>query len=447
MIQMIRTWLNSFFTESKSRMFFERCRDSEGNMLTEEDILFMDGTQLEKGEVKDLKVLTEEENGEVFEAKDSKVIPIFDEAGNFPIAIKKDDHLYYLKVSKQTGEVLPMHAGCCEVLSVILIGGPSAGKTVYFLELIDSMFHDMLARDTTCSFSDDLPINSGRRTRYEEAKRSMKSEHILPPPNRRSESVEPYFFYVQCQDEDKARRVLLRLDDIDGEQCTEMEWESKIFHSNIFMIAIGADELLAAERGEDVQYTKVVSRFLPRLKALRQDGEYEVRVMITKCDLLDFDNPYLQEAAENSVEIKNGKLLQTVHGKGFDYEVFSKRSRCVREYLKNECPNFYRNLTNAIPAERLEFCMIASIGEDCKEGKYKNLNPYFIDEPILSILAKEGLYPVAVPGKRPEEVKIKPVIGGTEKFRKAVSKFKNILEIPEEEYDEDYVCKEECKEE
>ena len=442
-----RTWMDTFLIDGKSKISYQKLCDSEGNPLEEEDILFADENLMTGKQTLEVWGLDSRDEENFLTLDMEGVIPVFDEAGNFPIALKtRDGHLAYLKVSRKTKEVLPIHAGCCPVLSVIFIGAPSAGKTVHFLQLCDPAFHDMLARNTTCSFEDDLPSDAVRRKRYEEARADMKNKKILPEPNRKGEVILPYYFYVQHREGEETRRVLLRLDDIDGEQCTNMEWESKIFQSNIFIITIGADELLAAERGAEVQYTRVVKQLLPRLKVLRQDGEYEVRVMITKCDLLDFTNPYLEPASENSIELKGGKIRQTAHETGFDNQVFNKRSRCIQNYLRKECSNFYNNLTNAIPAEKLDFCMVASIGEECKDHRYEHFNPMFIDEPLLSILAKEGLYPVEVPPERPEEEEIKSTVkSATQKFYDVIDRFKDFMGLPDE-YD-DFIADKEDDEE
>lgn len=430
-----RAWLDTFLIDGKSKISYQKLCDSEGNPLEEDDILFADENLMTGKQTLDVWGLAGRDEEDFLTLDMEGVIPVFDETGNFPIALKtRDGHLAYLKVSRKTKEVLPIHAGCCPVLSVIFVGAPSAGKTVHFLQLCDPAFHDMLARNTTCSFEDDLPSDAVRRKRYEEARADMKNNKILPEPNRKGEVILPYYFYVQHREGEETRRVLLRLDDIDGEQCTNMEWESKIFQSNIFIITIGADELLAAERGEEVQYTRVVKQLLPRLKVLRQDGEYEVRVMITKCDLLDFTNPYLEQASENSIELKDGKIRQTAHETGFDYQVFKKRSRCIQSYLRKECSNFYNNLINAIPAEKLDFCMVASIGEECKDHRYEHFKPMFIDEPILSILAKEGLYPVEVQGERPEEAETESAVKSAgRKVSSILERFKGIMWIEEED--------------
>lgn len=422
MREKIKTILDSILIERKSSIAYTKFRDSDGNLLEINDIGFADQKLVTGKQTLEAWGILEEEEEDYLSLDMKDIVPVFDEAGNFPRALKTNDgRLAYLKVSKKTGEVLPIHAGSCPMLSVIFVGPPSAGKTVHFLQLCDPAFHDMLARNTTCSFEDDLPSDAPRRKRYEEARINFKN-HILPPPNRRSEIILPYYFYVQNKEEGKARRALLKLEDIDGEQCTNMDWDSKIFQSRFFVITIGADEILAGEKGDEVQYTKVVSQLLPRLKVLREDGDYEVLVLITKSDRLDFENEHLKPGMDNSIELKNGKWKQRIHDKGFDYEAFEQRSECVQDYLKEECPNFYNKLVNAIPSGRLSFCMIASVGEECKDGRFENYKPFCIDEPILSILAKEGLYPIAIRGKRLEEAEIESVVNES---RKKAQSFKD----------------------
>ena len=403
---MRKKWKDFWETNNQSRITYVEFCDSAGNKLKKEDILFTDEKFIKKEQEIDTWEMEEEEVKYVT-VEEEGITPIFDETGNFPIALETEDgHRVYLKISNETEEILPIHAGCCPSLNVIFIGAPSAGKTVHFLQLCDPAFHDMLARGTTCSFQDDMPADDERRQRYEEARKNMKDKKILPEPNRRGEVIVPYYFYVQSQTGDETRRALLRLEDIDGQQCTEMEWESKIFNSNIFIIAIGADELLANERDEEVQFTKVVRQLLPRLRVLRPDGDYEILVMITKCDLLNFENVNLKAATENTIVMDGNKIRQRVHGEGFDYRVFNERSQCIQDYLEDECPSFLQNLRYAIPDEKLNFCMIASIGEECIDNRFERYNPMFIDEPILSILVKEGLYPLKAQRERSEEVKV-----------------------------------------
>ena len=60
----------------------------------------------------------------------------------------------------------------------------------------------------------------------------------------------------------------------------------------------------------------------------------------------------------------------------------------------------------------------------------------FIDEPILSILAKEGLYPVEVPRERPAEEEAGGAVkSARQKFYDAVDRFKDFMGLSDE-YDD-----------
>lgn len=388
--------------ESEYKMSYVPYRDGEGNMLKSDEIIFTNKAGYE--------ALQKKEKNQIYTVHTPGVVLRYDDAGNFPIALSTESgELLYLKISKKTGEILPIHAGCCPVLSVIYTGAPSAGKTVSTLQMTDPAFHDMVARKTYCSIEDDLPSAAPKRMNYEEARRKFKREHIMPEPTKRNEILQPYVYYVQYGEKGKEKRVLLKIEDIDGQQCTEMTWDSKIFQSNYLVLTIGADEIVSGENGLDVQYSRVVDQLIPRLRVLRQDKDYEILVMLTKSDCLDRENPYLKNAFVNSIECIDGKMKQLAHEEGFDYSIFNKRSKCIENYVSDVCPNLYNKLINALPKENITFSMIASVGEKCIDNHFETYNPFCIDEPILSLLAKAGMYPIKVGDVRPKEEKVESI--------------------------------------
>lgn len=414
----MKVW-DTIFEKPTNRLAYIRYKDSGGNELAEEEIIFTNEESFQGKQT--LEVWGEDaKQTEFYTVSSPGVELIFDEAGNFPIAIiSPEGEPMYLKVSAKTGEVLPIHAGCCKSLDIIYTGPPQAGKTVNILQMSDPSFHDAIARDTRCSFTDDLPSQSMARRRYEKAGMNLK-KHILPEPTRKGEFIMPYVYYVTYIDESgEKRHILVRLQDVDGDQCVDMSWKSKIIPYDYFFLTIGADELIAGEKGLPVQYTKVVDQLIPRLRVLRRRADYEMVVIISKADLLDRQNPFLADAFDNSIALIDGRMHQTIHGKGFDYETFNRRGECVRAYLRDQCPNFYNKLLHAVPQKHITFCMMASIGEEgssCvdengnEEKSFKNYKPFCIDEPILSVLAKQGMYPIAVHSEMPKEEKVQ---GGT----------------------------------
>lgn len=373
---------------TKDQLDYYPFTDSGGNKLKSNEILFCFEEESEKQIVEIWG--EEEEKQEVLTIDSPNVSYVFDESGNFPIALRTEDGSYAsLKKSAKTGEILPYHAGCCALKSLIAVGPSASAKTVYTLQLTDPSFHDALAGGTELSLEDDLPPQAPGKQKYEKERDEFKSK-ILPEPSRCKDTIN-FFYYVRYG----GKSILLKIEDIDGEHCLKTKLDSKIFNSNYLILTVGADELMASKRGEEVIYPKVLDGILPKLRVLRDKKDYEILVMITKSDCLDPEHPFLKDAYENSICVNDGRVEQITHMNGFNYEAFQKRSRCVQHYLKKECPNFYNKLTNNVSEEKLTFCMIASVGEECVDNHFENYKPFCIDEPILSILTRAGMYPVA----------------------------------------------------
>lgn len=388
----------------ESHLFYIDYTDSAGNRLKANEIYFVDEESFQGRQT--LEIWGEDtKRAERYTVDSPGVEYIFDDSGNFPIAlISPEGKRLYLKVSAKSGEVLPIHAGSCKCLEIIYVGPISAGKTVSILQMSDPAFHDAVSRGTNCSFEDDLPVQSRARLRYERARKDLKN-HILPEKTKHGEYILPYVYYFTCTEGANKRHILIRLQDIDGESCVNMSWKSKILPYDYFFFTIGADELLAGEH----QYAKVIDQLLPRLRVFRRAADYKMVVIVSKADLLDRENPYLKDAFENSVIVQeDGKIYQIVHGEGFDYKAFIQREESVRSYLKDECPGFYNKLLNAVPERNITFCMTATIGESGDSSHhFEKYNPFCVDEPLCSVLAEEGMYPVAVyPEGHPEIEKV-----------------------------------------
>lgn len=408
--------LNSIFENTEQMISYIPYKDSEGNELKADEIFFTNEEGFQGQQT--LEVWEEDadaEQTELYTINSPGVEYVFDSSGNFPIAlISPKGERMYLKISGKTGEILPTHAGCCKSLDIIYTGASHTGKTVNILQMSNSSFHDAIARHTNCSFEDDLPFQSEARRRYEKAGNDLK-KHILPEPTRRGECIMPYVYYFTYTDKfNKERRhVLVRLQDIDGEQCVDMSWKSKIIPYDYFFLMIGADELIEGEKEQAGQYTKVADQLIQKLRVFREQ-EYEVIVIISKADLLDKENPYLKEAfTDNSISMVDEKMYQTVHDRGFNYDVFNRREKSIERFLEEKCPNFCNTLKNVVPEENITFCMIASIGESGDENKtFEQYTPFCVDEPILSVLVKQGMYPISVYDQAPEEESVKSGTNG-----------------------------------
>lgn len=397
--------------KNERNLFYISYTDSAGNKLDANEIYFIDEENFQSKQT--LEIWDEDtRNAEYYTVDSPGVEYIFGDSDNFPIAlISPEGKRLYLKVSAKSREVLPIHAGCCRSLDIIYTGAPGAGKTVSILQMSDTAFHDAVSRNTNCSFEDDLPVQSRARQRYEKALENLKKRHLLPPATKRGEYILPYVYYATYTDPSgEKRHMLLRLQDVDGESCVNMEWHSKILPYDYFFLTISAEELLTG----GYQYAKVADLLIPRLRVFRSSQEYHMVVIISKADLLfDKENPYLEDAFENSVTVQeDGRIYQTIHEEGFDYERFMHREEAIRAYLKDECPSFYNKLLNAVPERNITFCMTAAIGENGdSDSHFETYSPFSIDEPLCLVLADAGMYPVAACPEGPEMETVKGGFG------------------------------------
>lgn len=373
--------------------------DDRGNVLKPDEIEFL--------RVPDELLLDDTEDLEVRTIASADVNPPDDMEENFPDVLYDADHnLYRLKRSKKTGELLPMHAGQFPMLSLIFIGPAAAGKTLYFLQLSSESFKHAVAAYTGVSIFNDMPDEMESFQKNSE-KCQQFMEYQLPEPTKRGEDVPPIYFRIHNQE--KNNDILMKLKDIDGEACCNMQWEdSKIFHHDYLILMIPADDITASGQTVENISQKVLEQLMKRLPVLRREQDYELLVVITKADRLKSQENRLKSVFENSIHAeKDFRLIQDTHAKGFNFETFKNKNSEIQAFMEEEVPNLYNEIRSIVPKEHLAFFMIASIGEEC-EDTFESYQPLNIDEPFLYILAREGIYPTAVQG---EQLKTEEVAG------------------------------------
>lgn len=381
--------------------------DNAGNHLEEEDILFTDEENYyklkEQGSLDDVIFYT---------VSSPDITAIYDDTRIFPEAVKTSDGKRFpIKVSKYTHELLPKHAGSAELLDIVLAGPPSSGKTITTLEYSDPYFHNMLASQTNLSIQDDLPLTVNE---YEVLAKTFFMEHRIPAITRENAHIDPYIFYLSYTPDDsnnsEIHRLLLRLQDVDGEATLKPERLHKIsFHNNI-IVMIGANDILNENYTTDLKTTDAsqnntrryknffdsINNLITELYSRDDRSSCKLLFVITKADLLfNEEDLYL----ENSMKIDDdGKMTQTIHAQGFDFKSFKQRSDSLKIYLKKHNPNFYNTLRNNFTENQVNFSLIANIGcEPDEDDVFETLNPFAIDEPLLYLLSKLNFYPTLTP--------------------------------------------------
>ena len=438
--------ISKIFEPPKNRNAYIPCNDSEGNVLNEEDIQFTDTAGFRGRR----SMIWDEDDDETYTVLSDNVEAVYDDAGNFPISLKttdKNSRDLPIKISAYTGEILSIHSGCCPIIDLIFTGPPGAGKTVAALMVNSSLFKDCIASNARCSFSDDLPLVSPASKRYKRMERELFAEGQLPPPTAKGELIVPYQYYLTAKINEKSRHRILRIHDIDGESCLDIDWKNrKMLACTHFVLLVPADELLSKAAGRTAYYEQVLNEVLPKIRALKSD-DFKLKVVISKADLLDPKDFYLAGALENSVRMSNGKLHKITHKKGFDKEAYNDRSQSVEAFLQAEAPNFYWSLVNQVDKSKLSFGLLSTLGcrPDEENNTYSELNPMFVDELIIPYLAEEGIYPYKVSEDEDEEYEEDEEGEETEKkgfwerFQESdkAKKFLKSMLLDLEEYEED----------
>ncbi len=376
---------------------FCKCTDSEGNILKAADVLFCNRDMLP--EMRQNVEIVDGHESTYYNVYSPGVDFIFDKNGrhNFPRALETRNGTMYYKFSGKSGELLPYSAGEVEEYTIGLKGAAATGKTTFFLQTTSENFYNALAAGTSASFLNDTPKKSEAEEAAEEARKEFE-EGVLPEPTRRGQ-IPPAHTVLATRGTGRGKRqMLIRVQDIDGQECVEdVSWNPVKYNFDMIFLMIGADDLLSLSEGKSAQCQKVIEELRPRLEVLRsqENADVEIMVIVTKADLLDQTNPYLKGVFSNSVTTdSDGKIVQLTHKKGFDMGAFGKRSRALKNYFKHTASMFFNNLISMVPEKNITFAAIASIGVECEEiyerGEY---HPFCIDEPLLYVLNKQGLYP------------------------------------------------------
>ena len=333
--------------------------DSSGNVLNADDILFISSKK--KG-----KQLVEMWESEIKEVQGTNVYEkgfkrCFDKPGTFPIVlVDENEETLDQKISKKTGEYLQMHAGSAKNVSVVLGGAPDCCKSTYMVTLSDTSNQNAIARGKQdFSLMNDEAKGSPCEQEYKTYLENFKKK-ILPERTRYAGKLNSFHYYVKNGMED-ANLILF---DASGEECMRAGWDSQILHAKYFLYMIAADDLLACEKTGVSQYEQVLKEVICKKNIKSEDKDFEILLVITKCDLLNRNNPYLKRAFENSVSVKEERLEQITHKEGFDGQAFQEKSDAVEKYLADTCPKFLNNLKSLVSEGNLSFSIMATIGEE-----------------------------------------------------------------------------------
>lgn len=416
-------------------------KDLKGNTLSEDEILFCNDEIMRKTKQKKFAIWGEDDKEK--ENKDQKkpkfytvhspgVKLNYDRDSNFPVSlVTPEGELMNLKISAKTKETLPIFAGNAEVTDIVVIGAPSVAKTTYLTQLCDPCFHDLLGQSLRCSVQEALYADTTAQAFYQDLITDFKEGKCAPPTVYSPDTITPFIYYISYRDDDdEIRHRILRLHDVDGEQCLNLNHKSAIFNCADIYLMVSAEEL-AGNKNSQQYYRRILNQVLQNISVRGNLKDTRITVVITKADLLKQQcDPVLEPALTNSIEFCDGVFYAKSNIEGFSYKEFEDREKAIREFLKKNYTSFYLMLMNNLP-ETVHFTMIASIGEKTDENNRfseKSYKPFCIDMPIARTLADLGVARIAVEEDSDAAPKEEKIPGGG--FFK---KLKEKLKIPEDD--------------
>lgn len=379
------------------------------------------------------------------------VKPIYGDNRNFPVAlVSPEGDTLNLKISIKTKEVLPIYAGSCQTLDIAFLGRPAVGKTTYISQLSDPAFHETLSRGLEVSIMESIFGDTSGKSQYEKFLHDLKYEGVFPPPTVFSpNTITPNIYYL-TYDDGEPRHCLLRLHDLDGEQCLNIGFNNTALKFKYLYLCVGADELLFGSNNGQHYYKKILSRVLQNLTVKGGLDSCQIMVVITKADLLlkNLPDPCLQPVISNSLDMTaDGELVLKSNADGFSYVEFNRRETAIKKFLQKNYPGFYLMLKTMVPGP-VHYSMIASIGNAPDKGNtfsQSQYEPFCIDMPIARTLADLGMCKIAVEEDNTEAPKEERVSGlGGNRNKNGTSeksffrRFKEKILIHDEDDDEEF---------
>lgn len=424
-------------------------KDLKGNTLSEEEILFTNDEIMRKTKQKfaiwgeDEKENKDQKKPKFYTVHSPGVKLNYNGESNFPVSlVTPEGELMNLKVSAKTKEeILPIWAGNAEVTDIVVVGSPSVGKTTYLTQLCDPAFHNLLGQTLQCSVQEALYADTTAQQFYEDLISDFRQGKCAPPTVYSPDTITPFIYYISYRDDDdEIRHRILRLHDVDGEQCLNLTHKSAIFNCADIYLMVSAEELVTNKNSQQY-YRRILNQVIQNVSVKGNLKDTRITVVITKADLLkDRCDPVLEPALTNSLEISNGVFYAKSNADGFSYQEFEEREHAIREFLKKNYSSFYLMLMNNLP-ETVHFTMIASIGEKTDENNRfteESYKPFCIDIPISRTLADLGVARIAVEEDSDAAPKEEKIAGGG--FFGVKEKLKEILKIhdDEDDYSDEY---------
>ena len=110
----------------------------------------------------------------------------------------------------------------------------SSGKTCLRLQMTDLPYFDLIASGTDTAIYDDFPAIDLLKRKQDEERRAFIYEQVLPEGTKVN-GIYPANYYMISAPK---RNILLKYDDISGEECINMDWNSSILNASAILFSV-----------------------------------------------------------------------------------------------------------------------------------------------------------------------------------------------------------------
>ena len=96
------------------------------------------------------------------------------------------------------------------------------------------------------------------------------------------------------------------------------------------------------------------------MKIKKTGQDYKIFVAITRADLLLEQNEKLAGICQKTLSWDGKRYTKLVHKNGFNLKEFNKKQMAIKEYLSQDCPDFYNTIRRYIGEDKLVYGLLAS---------------------------------------------------------------------------------------
>ena len=344
---------------------------------------------------------------------------VYGENGNLRLFFdEKSGKPYDIFYVKETFEELPQGAFSMKQRVITLLGPVNATKTT-IAELWNMMMCDTFLENPCLNVELANRPGSPAFNRYCEISRRFSEGHI-PERSHRGDEIQENSYMITYTNPVTGAKVqsLLQVKDMPGEDWQVLGFDSYVLNENrIPVIVIPMGDLIA--KHEDQNYVSELDKYLMnyanKAKDVRLIKGYEpVKpiFIISNFDVAQtkLNNPEIEEIRNNgSSLVRDGKLRMSRHKNGLKLEYLRHVSRdLLLPFLRDYAGSILKRMQEICGEDEPMIFACAAIGQEPEKDKEngfiypEGFVPFNLDEPLLYLLNREGMYP-ADSGEKGEE--------------------------------------------